>query len=54
VPHVRVGVGNYPLQQVDMLDFEGTETQGNRILHFLQHVMQYMPYVRFQSKNPPY
>ena len=52
MPHVRVGVGNYLLQQVDMLDFDGTETKGNRILHFLRHFIQYMPYVGFHSRNP--
>jgi len=34
--HVRAGVGNHLLHPSNMLDFEGTETTGNRILNFLR------------------
>lgn len=36
LPRVRAGVANHHLQLSNMLDFEGTETTGNRILNFLR------------------
>ena len=54
VPHVRVRFGDYLLQKVDMFDFEGTETTGNRILLILRHLIQFTPCVGFHNKNPLY